>query len=206
MLRLVDRFGNTATSVSSGSISVSVSNTTTGSSVIAGASANLSSGVASFSGLAIKGLAKNYVLVYSYTSGSDTFTRTQLLTLQAGNPHSIDVTTSPTTSQAGEVLSSQPIVKIYDVDGNYVDWAGTEVSVTASVTNGVAGTLELIKSDYSSASSADVTRTALGGQVAFDGLRMKGQVGVDYTLSFAATFNDGVSTTALIGDSSSSFS
>jgi hypothetical protein len=127
-----------------------------------------SSGLATFSGLAITGPVGVYAI--RFQSGSLTPVNSGSITLAAGAPASITIATQPpATALSGNELSSSTIVLVQDGAGNNVPGA----AVIASVASGSAqlqGTL--------------TRTTASTGRATFDDLTLVGESG-SYTLRFA---------------------
>jgi hypothetical protein len=129
-------------------------------------------GSAVFTDLVITGQLGNYTLQFS-APGLSAATSNPI-TLLAGPPANITITTPPSTPATNdEVFSGQPVITITDASGNPV--AG--VTVTASIASAPSGT--------SSLGGAVSDNTDAAGKVSFANLKIVGPVG-DYTLGFAA--------------------
>ena len=160
-------------------------NTTTVTAVITSGSGTLtnatavvspSTGLATFSGLAINALAGTYSLTFS--DGSLTTAVSTNITLTAGAAAKLVITTQPSTTDAsGAALATQPVVKVEDAAGNVV--ATDTSTVTAKITTG-------------GVSVTSPTAVAAAGVATFSGLALNALVG-GYTL----TFTDGTLTPAV---------
>ncbi len=155
----------TATVTSGGS--AAVSNT---------ASVNTSTGLASFSGLALNSLVGTYTLTFS--DGALTTAVSTGITVTPGTAAKLVITTQPATVDAsGSALSPQPVVKVEDAAGNVVT---TDIStVTAKITTG-------------GVSVSSPTAVATAGVATFSSTALNALVGA-YTL----TFTDGSLTSAV---------
>jgi hypothetical protein len=131
-------------------------------------SVNTSSGVATFTGLRIRGIANTYTI--NYTSGSLTFTD-QTITLSAGDPSQIQVTDAAGFS-SGAAATTQPVITVKDASGNTVtDYVG---SVTADFT-----------APKANASLIGIqTRPFINGVATFSGLGIRGPIASDYSITF----------------------
>jgi hypothetical protein len=137
---------------------------------LAGASAVTNgAGTATFSGLTITGLTGSYTI--RFESGTLTPVTSGTITLGAGAPALLTITTEPPTTAENDVeLSGNVVVRVQDASGNNVPGA----DVTASVASGagiVKGTL--------------VRNTASNGRATFNDLELVGTAG-PWTLGFAA--------------------
>src|SRR5438094_950175 len=130
------------------------------------------SGVATFTNLAITGVAGDRTLSFSATALTPAVSGT--ITVGAGAATQLTLTTQPSsTAQSGVAFAQQPVVQLRDGDGNAVNQAG--VTVTAAIATG-GGTL-----------GGTVTAATNGSGVAtFTNLSISGTAG-DRTLSFSAT-------------------
>jgi len=90
------------------------------------------SGVATFSGLGITGLAGSYTLLFSAPGVSGTATAS--VTLGAGAATQLTITTQPGNATVNVPFGTQPVIQIRDSAGNPVDQA--LVFITASVATG----------------------------------------------------------------------
>jgi hypothetical protein len=200
-IKLVDRFGNLATSIT-GNISVTTPVVADSLPTLQQASptAALASGEATFSGLTMTGVVGDYVLTYAFGG----FTTTQVLSLEAGNPYRVTMKTQPTDSLAGELITTQPKLEVRDAQNNLVSWAGSDVTVTAATKAGQVGA-QLLKQDRTPAATVDVQRTAVNGEVAFQSLRLKGQQDTDYNLVFSGVWDNAGTAVNLVGVESAPF-
>ena len=176
VVKVEDSGGNVVTSVNSGSASASIASGAGGSIAAGGTSGAFSSGVATFSDLALNGVnGTAYTLTFSgdgFTSAASTS-----ITVSTGSATKLVITTEPsTTANSGAALATQPVVKVEDSGGNVVTTDSS--TVTASFTSG-------------GVSLTNPTQAAASGVATFSGLALNALAG-PYTL----TFSDGALTTA----------
>ncbi len=130
------------------------------------------SGVATFTNLAITGTVGARTLSFSATSLAGATSGT--ITVSAGVASQLAITTQPSaTAQSGVAFAQQPAIQLEDVSGNVVSQSG--VVVTAAITSG-AGTL----------GGTLTATTSASGVATFTNLVITGTIG-DRTLSFSAT-------------------
>ncbi|MFM6939099.1 MAG: beta strand repeat-containing protein [Rhodoluna sp.] len=140
------------------------------------------SGLVTFAGLSFTAPSTDgYSITYKLTSNNQTVT-SSLFEILPGAATELRVTTAPSTVEAdqsttktGELLPSQPVVKLYDFDGNLVTTTNTGVA-TIRVKSGVGASL----------SSGQTTATFSGGVATFTGVKLVGTPGVDYVLEFTS--------------------
>ena len=156
---MVDAGGNTLTALNTGTITASAAGLNAVS-----ATASISAGVATFSGLKFTGSAQSTTA--SFTDG--TFTVTNPFTLGAGAAAAFNFVTSPSATAAyGVALGTQPVVKVVDGSGNTVTTYSGTVTVTATGLTPASG-----------------TATFVSGVATFSGLAFTGAA-TNYTLSFS---------------------
>src|SRR5207249_2137056 len=127
-------------------------------------------GAATFSGLAITGVAGSYTL--RFESGTLSAVTSGTITLSAGTATQLTITTEPSpTATSGAPFDRQPVLQVRDAAGNAVGGAG--VPVTAVIASGPAG---------ATLSNATAT-TVASGAATFSGLAISGTAG-SYTLRF----------------------
>ncbi|WP_207423144.1 gliding motility-associated C-terminal domain-containing protein, partial [Desertivirga brevis] len=130
------------------------------------------SGLATFSNLAITGVAGDRTL--SFTAAGLTAATSNTITVNAGAATALAITTQPSaTAVSGSAFAQQPAVQLKDVSGNNVAQSG--VVITASVATGsgnLAGTLTATTNASGLATFSDLVITGVAG---------------DRTLSFTAT-------------------
>ena len=153
-----------------------VANITVGGISVSNATATVTNGVATFTGLALNALAGSYTLTFhdgslpSIVSGS--------IVVATGPAAKLAITTQPSNAVAsGAALAQQPVVIVEDSGGNLVTTNGS--TVLASLTSG-SGTL------------VNATKAAFNGIATFSGLTLNTPAGL-YTL----TFTDGALTAAV---------
>lgn len=141
---------------------------TSGAGTLSNFNATASSGVATFSGLAINALVGSYTLTFS-SSGLTSAVSTPI-GVTVGPAAKLAVTTQPSPTVAtGVAFAQQPVVKVEDSGGNVV--TSNNSTVTASLTTGT-GTL------------ANNTANVVSGTATFSGLALTATVGT-YTLTFS---------------------
>ena len=169
VVAIQDVNGNTVTS-SSAAVTMTVSSD---GSIVGTASTTAVNGVATFSGVGIRGEAGT---PYTLTFGSSGLTSaTQLITPTAGSASQLAITTQPLGGASGAALVTQPVVVIRDAYGNLVSTDSSTV-VTAAILSGTGGTLGSV-----------VTKTAVSGVATFSGVNLSGLVGQNYVLQFTAS-------------------
>ena len=171
----VEDSGNNVVTSATGTMTATI-NTGTGGAITAGSTATISNGVATFSNLAMTGVAGNsYSLHFSNGTLS---VNSAAFTMTFGNANKLAITTQPSTTDAsGAALATQPVVKVEDSAGNVVTTDSS--TVTAGFTSG-------------GVSLTNPTKAAAGGVATFSGLALNALAGT-YTL----TFSDGGLTTAV---------
>jgi titin len=134
-------------------------------------SATTSRGVATFSGLGIKGIVgTQYVISYDVdglTAG------TQSVTVTPGAATQLALVQSAAGAQNATTFTTQPQLSIKDAQGNVVTNASDPITV--AITAGAGGTL-----------TGNGTQVASNGVAAFSGLGMKGVAGRTYTLTYTS--------------------
>ncbi len=177
VVKVEDSGGRVVTSVNSGTASATIHSGGGGSIAAGGTSGTFSSGVATFSGLALNGVNGT---AYTLTFSGDGFTSaaSSTITMSTGAATQLAITTEPSTTDAsGAALATQPVVKVEDSGGNVVTTDSS--TVTASFTSG-------------GVSLTNPTKAAASGVATFSGLALNA-LASNYTL----TFSDGGLTTAV---------
>ena len=177
MVQVEDSGGNVVTSVSSGTASATIHSGAGGSIATGGTSGTFSSGVATFSGLALNGVNGT---AYTLTFTGDGFTSavSSTITVSTGAATHLVIATEPSTTDAsGVALATQPVVKVEDSGGNVVTTDSS--TVTASFTSG-------------GVSLTNPTEAAASGVATFSGLALNALAG-----SYTLTFSDGALTTTV---------
>jgi hypothetical protein len=129
-------------------------------------------GVATFGNLSISGTVGDRTLAFTSTGLTDAASDT--ITISAGAPERLSITTQPSSSaRSGVAFEQQPLIQLRDASGNAVSQA--DVNVTAAIASG-GGTL----------GGAKTVATDANGVADFSNLLISGTVG-DRTLSFSAT-------------------
>ncbi|MEI7550081.1 MAG: fibronectin type III domain-containing protein [Actinomycetes bacterium] len=162
-----DAQGNVVTSASDPitvAITAGVGGTLTGN-----ASQVASSGVTTFAGLGMKGVAgRTYTLTYS--SGSLT-PRTQTIVVTPGAAVDLTLTRASSGLTSGDTFTVQPQVSVVDSGGNTVTGATGTITISLSGANGAV--LDGVR-----------TATIESGTATFAGLKLSGPGNQDYTLSY----------------------
>ncbi|WP_276364566.1 hypothetical protein, partial [Daejeonella sp. H1SJ63] len=128
-------------------------------------------GIATFTNLTLAGtVGENYTLEFS-SSGLAPVTSSNV-TVTAGSPAQLTITTQPVGGASGAVLSTQPVIAIRDAQGNLT---GSTASVSVAIKTGTGGTL-----------GGTTSVTAVAGTATFTNLTLAGTVGENYTLEFTS--------------------
>jgi len=145
------------------------------------------SGVATFSGLGISGTVGGYTLTFSSSGLTDAVSGT--ITLGPGAPAQVQITQQPSSAATnGNPLSTQPIVRLLDAQGNVTNDNGITVTASLNGIGGASGTL-----------SGTTQVATFNGVASFSGsgLTITGTVG-DYALTFTAAGVAGTATSGTI--------
>ncbi len=175
VIAIQDVNGNTVTSDNSTSVTVSIASGAGGSfGVLNTLTRTAVNGFATFSGLTFTG-SGTYTLTFTATIGGSSKTATTGSLSLSGSANKLTVSTQPVGSTSGGTLTTQPVVRVEDSNGQLV------TSSTLLVTASALGTGGYIFN------SSSVTATAVGGIATFSGLKFNGVVGTSYQLSFAGS-------------------
>ena len=132
---------------------------------------NADGGVATFSGVTLAGrVSTSYVLRFS--SGSLTAATANGVTVTPGTPTQLAVTTQPVPGPSATAMTTPPVVRVQDAQGNTVTSSTAQVAVELV---GEGGTL-----------SGPQTINASSGVATFSGLTLTGVVGTSYVLQFTS--------------------
>ena len=166
VIQLRDARGN---AVSQSGLTVTAT-ITSGSGTLTNATAvTNASGTATFSGLAINGVAGPFTLAFN---APQLIGLTANVTLSAGSPSQIAITTQPpATAVDGAAFTTDPVVQVRDNGGNNLSVAG--IVIDASIVSG-SGTL----------ANAQAT-TSASGSATFIGMAITGTVGT-FTIKFSS--------------------
>jgi hypothetical protein len=179
---LRDASGNQVTSDSSSTVTAQLKDSSGNPVGSETAGFTASSGLVAFTGLAFQAPSTtNYYVTFKLTSNGQASTSTAFDILP-GVATELRITRQPSTDtvdhapgKTGELLSTQPIAKLYDQDGNLVTTANSG-SVTIRVhSTDSAGDL----------SEGAVTANITGGIATFSGVKFVGTPGVVYDFDFA---------------------
>ena len=151
-------------------------------------------GVATFNDLKLIGRpGQTYRL--SFTSGTLTNTQSGLLQVRHGNPHTIEITTQPssvidavagTLTRTGNSLHVQPAIRVLDFDGNLAD-SISGINVSAIVSSGGGNTVTSLDSNGRPFNEAVIS----SGIATFSELKVVATPGVAQTLQFTSAFQTG---------------
>ena len=179
---LRDGSGNRVTSDNSSTVTAQLKDST-GNPVGSETSAfTASGGLVTFTGLAFQAPStEGYFVTFKLVSNGVAATSTPFDILP-GVATELRITRQPSTDavdhtpgKTGELLSTQPIAKLYDQDGNLVTTANSgAVTVRVKSTDGAGDLTE-----------GTVTADVTGGIATFSGVKFVGTPGVTYTLDFA---------------------
>jgi len=142
----------------------------TGAALLGTPTVNAVKGVATFKGLSVNLAGSNYTL--SATSGNLTPATSSAFTVMAGAAAKLAFSTQPSSSTAGAVFGTQPVVTIQDAAGNKVTASTAAVTLAITLGTGNSG----------AALSGTKTVNAVNGMATFSGLSVN-LVGSGYTLS-----------------------
>jgi hypothetical protein len=163
-----------STAVTTDSRSIIYASVNNGATLIGLDSATVTSGVATFSDLGLKGTAgRSYQI--SYRSGDLTLA-TETVTLTAGTASLLRFSTNSVGGAVNTVFSTVPEIEIVDADGNRITTDDT-TTVTVTVNNGY----------ISDGVNSPVTARAAQGLATFSGVRLLGANGETTTLTYTAT-------------------
>ncbi len=163
VVQLKDAFNNTVTT---SGVVVTASIATGSGSLVSASATTVAGGAATFSGLAITGLAGSFTLAFDAPGYSTTTSGP--ITLSAGAPAAVTVSSVPSSQIRSGILISQPFdIQIRDAGGNPVAQAG--VPVAAAITGGgtLSGTLTVNTNASGLASFTNLTWTGLAGANSF---------------------------------------
>ncbi|WP_172956085.1 fibronectin type III domain-containing protein [Rhodoluna limnophila] len=128
--------------------------------------------LATFSGLELTGTpGTDYVL--NFVAAGLTSVSTNNIQVTHSAATQLIMVREPIGAETGELLNTQPVVRLADIFGNTVTADSTTV-VTVSASGG----------SLFNAASAPLTATAVNGVVTFSGLKFRGTPGADYNLTF----------------------
>jgi Big-like domain-containing protein len=129
------------------------------------------SGLASFSGLGLRGPDGSYTL--TFTAGAVSSAASNSIAL-SGEPSQLAISQQPVGGASGAALATQPIILVRDANGNTVTGDNT-TQVTVTIFSGTGGTL-----------GGTQTVTAVNGVATFTNVTLAGTVGVNYVLRFTS--------------------
>ena len=168
VVKVEDAQGNVVTTAT-GTVSAAIISGSGGTITAGGTSGTFFNGVATFSGLTLTGTAGT-VYTLQFTGGGFTSAASTGITMSAGAPNKLVITTPPSsTDNSGAALAQQPVVKVEDSVGNVVTTASG--TVTAAITSG-------------GVSVSNPTATVSSGVATFSGLALNALPG-NYTLTFS---------------------
>lgn len=170
-VELADAFGNVVTTGGT-SVSAAIASGPAGASLTGGSATIGSDGRATFTALAINGVAGSYTLTFG--AAALVSSPTAAITISAGNPAQLTfMTAPPATAVNGEVFGTAPVVRLRDASGNPVARAGVALAVSIASGGGtLLGTTSVL--------------TNSAGEATFSDLGITGPVG-DRTLRFSGT-------------------
>lgn len=202
VVTILDKFNNVLASNNLSAADFTVTPTlnsvsSTGTPVLAGGTPTRSGGTFTFDAVNVSGATGTHTLTFAVTTGtapsttnlplnnSDVFTDQQVTTyttgtynVQAGEPASISIAYTSTSSQAGKTGFGLTAT-LKDTSGNTI---ATGPHATATISVSIAGTNGTIVSGDSPTTAAGVAD--------FSDLILGGSVETDYTLTFSVTYTD----------------
>jgi hypothetical protein len=193
---LRDASGNQVTSDSASTVTAQLKDTAGHPIGVETGAFTASGGLVTFTGLSFQAPSTaNYYVTFKLVSNGQAVTSTAFDILP-GVATELRITRQPSTDtvdhtpgKTGELLSTQPIAKLYDQDGNLVTTANT-----GAVTIRVKST-----DNYGDLGEGSVTANITGGIANFAGVKFVGTPGVTYTLDFAtATPNPALTSVATL--------
>ena len=173
VITLRDSAGNTAITDSSSVVTVTLASGSGGS--LGGTlTATAVNGVVTFADVSLSGVVgTDYT--FDFTSGSlTTITSGNVQVSGSGSATEMVITTEPVGGASGEVLATQPVIRLRDSAGNTAITDSSSV-VTVTLASGSGGSL-----------GGTLTATAVNGVVTFADVSLSGVVGTDYTFDFAS--------------------
>lgn len=178
-VRLADIFGNTVTGDGSTVVTATVSGGSLFKTPTAVLEAQVVNGVATFAGLKFTGTPlTNYTLTFN--SGQLSTATSGAFQVTHANISQLIWDVQPAVGQSGENLTTQPKLILKDFDNNVVTSDNSTV-VTAAISTGTNGSL------------INATATASAGVVQFANLKLIGDPGATYKLTFTAAAAGGSS-------------
>jgi hypothetical protein len=193
---LRDASGNQVTSDSASTVTAQLKDTAGHPIGVETGAFTASGGLVTFTGLSFQAPSTaNYYVTFKLVSNGQAVTSTAFDILP-GVATELRITRQPSTDtvdhtpgKTGELLSTQPIAKLYDQDGNLVTTANTGAVTIRVKSTDTAGDL----------SEGSVTANITGGIANFSGVKFVGTPGVSYTLDFAtATPNPALTSVATL--------
>jgi len=142
-----DAYGNKVSTLSTGTVALSVATGPTGGALAGTTSRTFSGGVVTFSAASLTTVG-SYTLTASYTdptAGLLTATTGQIA-VTVGAAKKLGFTQGPTTTVAGAVMSPAPTVQVEDANGNAVADAGVSVTLTSTGTL-TSGSTKIVTTD-----------------------------------------------------------
>ena len=178
ILRLLDSGGNVVDAATTVTATLTGPNAADG--TLGGTtSVTSASGIAAFTDLTLTGIVGiDYQL--TFTAGGVTPVESDPVRVSPGEPTSLLIAVQPVGGRSGQLLDTQPQVRILDAGGNLTDSTAT---VTVSLTGPNADTGEL---------GGTVAVAAVSGAAIFTDLTLAGIVGVVYQMQFAVAGLDPV--------------
>ena len=175
-LKLVDQYGNLASSNNSTLVTASLGSGAGG--IVSGTTtATASGGYVQFNGLVLIGtpLTVNYTISFAATGINPT--TSQALTVTHNVPARLVVLTQPVGALSANALGTQPVVEVQDAYGNR-----TTSDSSTVVTAAICPTATCASSGSGGAVGGSVTATDVNGVATFIGLTASGVPGTTYQL------------------------
>ncbi|MDB4913274.1 MAG: hypothetical protein JWM95_918 [Gemmatimonadetes bacterium] len=159
VIQVRDAFGN---AVAAQNLIISVGVLTGSGNIVNSQATTNASGVATFSGLTINGTAGNFVL--QFYDGSGNHVNSASIAMIHGAASKLGIATPPSASVgSGVVFPAQPVIQITDASGNSVPQSGLTVTVTASGSPALGGTLSAVTSGSGLATFTDLVINGVTG-------------------------------------------
>lgn len=156
---------------------------------------SFAAGVASFSGLSMNKVGTGYIITYTTGAPALPTLTSPAFDITAAAAHTAEVSVQPTSTVAGNLLATSPVVRLLDAFGN-IATATAAIQFTATVVAPAGGTNVFDANDsingangFGTAVASAFASVGIGQSTAtFTGLRLN-RAATGYALNFAATVN-----------------
>jgi len=191
IVKIIDAYSNDVNDDNSDHITAAITAGANGE-LIGSSSVQVVNGVADYSALKLAGkVTEAYTLSFALDGTSLAPVTAAGLTVIPGSPYRLSMATQPVGARTGEVLATQPEVKVFDQWGNFVN-SHPQLSIVATISPNSGPDAGVI--------TGSTTITTDAGDAAFTDLAVTAIPGVDYVMQFATSGG-----TNLIGATSAVF-